>query len=73
MVIVSSLTKVKNMKKLIVLLAIGFAFTYCNPSQQADQTTADGSRAADTTATTSGTDTSTMPTDTTNRPDSIPH
>ena len=47
------------MKKAIVLLAIGFAFTYCNPSQQADQTTSDSARMMDTSAmpATTGTDT----------------
>ena len=81
MVIVQRFFKQPIMKKAIVLLAIGFSFTYCNPSQQAEQTTADTSR----TTTSSMTDTSSsttptpdttskpMPTDTTHHPDSTNH
>lgn len=59
------------MKKAIVLLALGFTLTYCNPSQQADQTTTDSSRT--TTNTMSGTTSSGSTMDTTSHPDSLPH
>ena len=48
------LIKTTIMKKAIVLLAVGFTFTYCNPSQQTGQTTADTTRAATGTGGTGG-------------------
>lgn len=57
------------MKKVIVALIAGFAFTYCNPSQQADQTTTDSGRMADSTATMSGQMPSGNAPDTTQHPD----
>lgn len=66
------------MKKAIVLLAIGFSLTYCNPSQQADQTTTDTGRTGggNTMTTTPGTDTAGGgggSTDTTSHPDTSNH
>jgi len=40
--IIVQMYKIFYMKKVIVLLAIGFSLAYCNPSQQAGQTNTDG-------------------------------
>jgi uncharacterized lipoprotein YajG len=64
------------MKKVFVLLAAGFMFAFCNPTQQTDATTTDTSRVSESTTTTpsTGTDTTArnMP-DTTTRRDSTLH
>lgn len=66
------------MKKAIILLAVGFSLAYCNPTQQADQTTTNSSRMSDSTSSSSSstmpsTDTMGSMSDTTNRTDSMPH
>jgi hypothetical protein len=78
------MSKIFYMKKVIVLLAIGFSLAYCNPSQQAGQTNTDGtgtsgtsSMSTDSSSTTgSGTTGSSSTTDTsstTTHTDSLPH
>lgn len=66
------------MKKVIILLAVGFSFAYCNPSQQADQTTTNSSRMSDSTSSSSSstmstTDSTGTMSDTSHHTDSLPH
>jgi hypothetical protein len=60
--------KTTIMKKAIVLLAVGFTLTYCNPSQQTGQTSADSSTRATDATTTPGAGTGGSTTDTTSHP-----
>jgi hypothetical protein len=59
----------KAMKKLIAACIAGFAFSYCNPSQQAEQTRTDSARRSDSTTKMTNPTPSASTRDTTKHPD----